>query len=221
MWCVMLDPGGQRVLRDAARGRGLSVGADQNRPTVLPFASMSTPVKFGVLPEAGHPLHVAAEHDDEAGAGARHDPADREPEPAGTVQQQGVVAEREMGLRHAHGDGAEAELVHPREVLLGLRQVVDPVGAVEPRRDRLDLAAQGRAVGRELVEVVRRSAHVATTASASSIAPSPPSANPRFTTTVFAPAPRPPARRSARSRRAVSVGNVVDRDHAGQAVGAR
>ena len=105
--------------------------------------------------EAGHPLHVAAEHDHEPRAGARHDAAHRQAEPARAVQQQRVVAERQVRLGHADRDRAEPELVHPREVLLGLRQVVDPVGAVELRRDRLDLLAQRRAVGRELVEGVR------------------------------------------------------------------
>ena len=39
------------------------------------------------------------------------------------------------------GHGAEPELVHPRDVLLRLGQVVDALRAVELGRDRLDLLA--------------------------------------------------------------------------------
>ena len=43
------------------------------------------------------------------------------------------------------GTWPKPEFLHARDVLLGLRQVVDAVGAVEPGGDRLDLLLQPRA----------------------------------------------------------------------------
>ena len=128
----------------------------QNSPTVRPSSSMSTFMNAGVLPEPGHPLHVAAERDDEPGSRARHQR--RAPGagiPLGRFSSIGSCDERQMGLRHAHRHRPEPERVHPRQVLLGLRQEVDAVGAVQARGDRLDLLLERRAVGREEVEVVR------------------------------------------------------------------
>ena len=133
--------------------------------------------------------------------------AHREPEARRAVEQRRIVREREVGLRHAHGQRTEPQRVHPRQVLLGLRKEVDAVGAVELDGDRLDLRPQRRAVGREEPEVVRLLARL-TTAFARSTAPSPPSANPRFTTTLSAPAST--ASRSISSTSAsVSVGKLL------------
>ena len=60
------------------------------------------------LPQAGHPLHVAAERHDEPGAGARHQAAHRaDGTRSGRLQQRRVVRQRQVRLRHAHGQRAE------------------------------------------------------------------------------------------------------------------
>ncbi len=144
----------------------------------------------------------------------RRGPAGGIPRP---VEQQRVVAQRQVRLGHAHGHGAEPQLVHPCEVLLGLRQVVDAIGAVEPGRDGLDLVRRsGVPSGVSWWKVFGRS-HASTTASASSVPPRPPSANPRFTTTVSAPASTASSLISSISA-SVSRREVVDRHHARQAV---
>ena len=53
------------------------------------------------------------------------------------------------------GTVAEAETVHPRQIGLGLGEVVDAVGAVQRGRDRIDLFPERRAIRRELVERAR------------------------------------------------------------------
>ena len=105
---------GQRVLRDAAGDLRPPRGAclPQNSPTVRPASSMSTLLEGRRPAEPGHPLHVAAQHHHEAGAGARHDGAHRQPESGGAVQHQRVVAERQVRLRHAHRQRAEAQTLH-------------------------------------------------------------------------------------------------------------
>ena len=65
-------------------------------------------VRGGLLAEARHRHHVAAQRDDPAGAGVRTQVAHRHREPGGRVAQRRVVREREVGLRHADREGAEA-----------------------------------------------------------------------------------------------------------------
>ena len=60
-----------------------------------------------------------------------------------------------MGLRHADRERTESQRVHAGEVLLGLRQVVDAIGTVQPRGDGFDLRLERCAVGREPREGVR------------------------------------------------------------------
>jgi hypothetical protein len=122
-----------------------------------------------------------------------------------------------VGLRHAHRHLAEAEFLHARDVLLGLRQVVDPSAPYNRVAIASICSFSPAPVGVRKSNVFGRS-HASTTAFARSIAPLPPSANARLTTTVSAPAPPPVLDQGDLG---VGVGGeVVDRHDARQAVGA-
>src|SRR5437868_12506990 len=93
-----------RVFRDPRCRPDLQV-ARLEQPDRPPFGVDIDILKRGSFAESRHPLHVAAEGDDEAGAGRRQQRPDGNDESRRTIAQRWVVRQRHLRLRDADGRG--------------------------------------------------------------------------------------------------------------------
>src|SRR6266516_3919547 len=108
-----------------------------------------------VRPVPGHRLHVAAERDDPPGAGVGAQVAHRDREAGRRIRERRVVGEGEMRLGHADRQQVDSGLLELLDLVARSLQQEDPVGAVDPLRDRLDLLLDGGVERVEEVEVRR------------------------------------------------------------------
>ena len=106
----------------------------------------------------------------------------------GRVQQRRVGRQRQVGLGHAHREVAEAVALELLELLLRLGVEEDVPGAVDPRRDRLDLLPDRGVVVVELLEACSAARTRRRPRSARSAAPAPPFSKPSLTSAANAPA---------------------------------
>ena len=162
----------------------------------------------GRLAEPGHALHVAAEHDDEPGAGAGQHAAHRQDEVRRAIAQQRVVREREVGLGHAHRRGAHAQLLDALQVLHRLHLQVDAPTRRRAASRSLRSASRSacpRASGTRTCSAWRTPSPPPRPAPP---LPAPPLPNPLCATTVSAPALVASSRTSAISA-GVSVGKLL------------
>src|SRR5215510_8376892 len=91
------------------------------------------------LAKPGHPLHLAAERHDKPRPSARNETAHRQDESFRTIPQRRFMRQRKMGLGHADKGRPETEFVEALEVLLSLHLKIDAIGAVQARRNGLNL----------------------------------------------------------------------------------
>ena len=144
--------------RDAARRRVRSKRAPASgRPTSRQPHDLAVVVEVDArrcrrLGQTRHRAHRPADRIDETCADRRAHLADFERVTGRCALERRVARDRQMGLRDADRHRAEPVVLVGLELLAGRSGVLDPLGAVDRRRDLLDLALEAVGVVVEEVE---------------------------------------------------------------------